>query len=123
MSQSPAFDERLQLLKEGDPTAENIIQANGFHDDNAVAKKLVIAWHTGRRMFFHYAHLITCEFDLDKLVLEFMTRHLTLKGYHLDALFDSFQHDRPHLLSVIPERYAGIREPGQPFVTDAVVEK
>lgn len=127
MHSSPSFDTRIQQLKESDPTAQKLIQPNRFHDDGTINKKLCIAWDTGRRMFFHYVHFMTCDFDpnpdLNCITLEFMTRYVILKGYHLDGLFARLMQDEPHIISVVSERYTGIREPDQPFVVEAMVEK
>lgn len=127
MLQNLTFDARIQQLKDSDPTTPKAIQANSFHDDTVITKKLCIVWDTGRRMFFHYIHFMTCDFDpnpdLNSLTLEFMTRYIILKGFHLEGLYGQFMQDEPHIISVVSERYAGLRAPGQPFVIDAVVEK
>ena len=125
MSQSHLSDMRLQQLKEGNPAAEPEIQQFSFHEGNIITRKLCIAWHTGRKMVFHYAHFVTCDFDpiLDCMILEFMTRTVTLKGYCLDILYESFLLDKPYTIAVNSERYAEMREPDQPFIIEAFVEK
>lgn len=126
MQQSPTFNLRLQELKEGNPTHDTISQDNSFHHIANITKKLRIEWETtGCKHSFLYSELVDFDFDpnpeLNKMTLYFAKRTVTLKGYHLDFLYDSFNLDEPYIIVVSAKRYAALNEPGQFLVTEAEV--
>ena len=123
MSQSQHFNVKIRELKEGNPTAP---QSNRFHEGANAARKLCIVWDNGRKMIFYYSYLIAVNLELENdincLTLQFLAHRVLLMGYNLELLFTHFLFEEPHILYVIPERYAAINEADKFILTEAVIK-
>lgn len=120
------LSDRLQEIKEGNPTAQPEPAENSFHAPRDIAKKLVLIWEDGSKASFLYSEFQAFIFDTKhephSLVLYFISHKVTMTGFRLDLLFDRFVSDEPFTVAVVSERYIKIESDGQFLVTQAVIE-
>lgn len=80
-----------------------------LYDTNSPVRNLCLVWLDGRRSFFNYAYLLSADLiisdPLQELLLYFSGQIVTIKGYHLDILFDLLLDHKLKIIIAVNPRY------------------
>lgn len=78
----------------------------------------------GAKLFLNYSDLVSGELlpEENTITLTFQRHVVTLRGRHLEALFDSLAAHGVRLITAVEERYAETTEEAEPLVTQIDVQ-
>ena len=79
----------------------------------------------GKRQFLNYAYLIGGEYDPEasEIKLTYTTNIVTIKGYNLQALFESLMGQVPKEIVGIDKRYSEGRDETETVITEIIIRE
>lgn len=81
-----------------------------MHEDDSHVRNICFIWEDGHKAFYNYAYLVSVDLikldSVNVLVLSFSSCTVTLKGYHLSAVFDLLMNHIPKTIAMTTYRYA-----------------
>jgi hypothetical protein len=96
------------------------------HETDSHVRNVCFMWEDGRRAFFNYAYLVSVDLTLQEsgnvMLLCFSGQIVTLKGYHLDLLFDLLVNHSPKVIAASNPRYLIDDQNSAVVVTEIVVK-
>tara|TARA_R110000868_G_scaffold1211_4_gene9401 strand:- start:15048 stop:15437 length:390 start_codon:yes stop_codon:yes gene_type:complete len=113
-----------EILAELDGKDKEELEENGFKSGNSGTVDFIK--QDGSRQMFPYSQLITAwtektdEHNLIKLF--FSTHHVTLKGYHLNSLYELIRQQNLEIVIAQDERYLNTSKDNQPYVIEIDIE-
>lgn len=126
MSLTSKFDR----LQKGNTGNENDASQT---DDRKEADRYATAGHVrnlcfiqpnGEQLFLNYAYLISGAFSPENniITLSYTTHIITIKGHHLDVLFDSLMAQIPKQIVCVDKRYEAAIDETETVVTEIVIK-
>lgn len=74
----------------------------------------------GRSKFLNYAYLISADFDPNESTIRigFTTHNITIKGYHLNELFENLKFQLPSKIICMDKRYMATKDDKEAFIAE-----
>ena len=104
------FNQPANEANTADNQVENNTDSIQIYADDSHVRNLCFVWPDGRKIFFNYAYLVTCEYqpgdNLNSIVLGFSSHKVILQGYGLKKLFTELLDHLPRYIHQVDPRYA-----------------
>lgn len=115
------FDDNRQSSQ---PNEGNAVSAKddktGMYETPGYSRALHFIWPDGKRMFLPYSYLQSgeCSPDETTLTLTFSSHLVTIKGMHLEAIYQGVSEQTIREITCVEERYTQIEETEQSSITE-----
>lgn len=123
------YKKRLDDYLSGDPTqntTENQDENITYFDERYTGvRNVCFVLLNGKHMFLNYNYLISGEYfpEENRITLQFTTNTVTLEGYNLKPLYQSFIEHSPKIVIRIDGRYENILQSDNSVVIKIDIDK
>lgn len=120
---SHGFNLKYDRMKENNPASTNADEST--YEKHDAPKNICFVQTDGYRLSLSYAYLVCREYlpDGNTIILSFTSHNITIKGLHLESLFDLLQENSIRQIFCTDQRYNLTKEEESPVVNEIQIQK